>query len=162
MPLSLKALIGSPSLQESTCYGTLPMLTPVLGQDIYSVGQVTVDVGKTTSSGYRSELQETPQTKVLRSQKFISICLINVTHKQMWFDLIIAGIPPAKRNLATQHCVLQPVGNLKPEQQFRPTLSAPTISDVLPAPMKASGIQFCSGWVPPCSWVNFRFYPGSS
>lgn len=48
MPLSLKALIGSHSLQEFTCYGTLiPMLTPILGQDIDSVGQATADVGKT-------------------------------------------------------------------------------------------------------------------
>lgn len=84
-------------------------------------------------------------------------CPIKVTRKQMWFDLIIAGIPPAKRDLATQHCVWQPVGNLKPEQQLRPAPPAPTISDALPAPMKASGIQSCSGWVPPCSWVNFDF-----
>ena len=74
------------------------MLSPVMGQDIYDVGQPIADQGKLTRSG-TSCIQ---LGKAISREEAQNLCQsttqhqIKVTQRQMWYYFVAPRIPPAK------------------------------------------------------------------
>lgn len=109
------------------------MPSPVVGEDIYGVGQFIAGLG----GGARPKMEGTQKAKKLSQSPVKG--WVKVTQKQKWFDLTAAGAPPEKIE-ATQHCLVSLWKALKREQ-FRSASPVPAIPDALPAPAEASGIH---------------------
>lgn len=63
----------SPALPRYLVWGIDIMLGPVVGQDIYNVGQFIVDVGETDKSWNRYRLWKRPETRSSESKTNIII-----------------------------------------------------------------------------------------
>lgn len=74
----------------------------------------------------------------------------------MWLYLLAARTPLKKIDQQPNTMLFGLWKALILEQQFRPAPPAPTISDGLPAPAKASGIQSCFVWYGCLSYPEYR------